>query len=169
MKSPITVKKLLSFALLVLSFTQNSFGQAVDKDIQTKWVVLKTALKARAGLVVEMTNDFLKQGKDDKKLVLNTNLIAKKLQADISKTLDGKTVKEFFLKNDSLENQAFEILLSPEIKKDAATSKKLDVFVKKMDVADKVIKAAKKNYNAACKTAKKEDLLYVNPNPNADM
>ncbi len=167
-KYHMTVKKILTFAFILLVSSQQSFGQVIDKDVQAKWGILKTALKARAGLMVDMTNDLLKQGKDYKKLVFSTNLISKNIMADTSKKLDSKTVKDFFLKNDSLENQGFEILMSPKIEKDAATGKKMDVFVKKMDAADKVMKAARKNYNAACKAAKKEDLQYVNPNPDAE-
>lgn len=168
-KCRMVVKLLLSLSFLLILFTPKSFGQTADKDIQVKWGVLKTALKARAGLMVDMTNDLLKQGKDYKKLVFGTNLISKNIMADTSKKLDSKTIKDFFLKNDSLENQGFEILMSPKIEKDAATSKKIDVFVKKMDAADKMIKAAIRNFNAACITAKKEDLQYVNPNPDADL
>ena len=161
-KFMLAVKIIISFIFLVLMTTTQSFAQTADKDIQAKWGVLKTALKARAVLVIDMTNDILKQRKEIKKLVVSTNLIAKaiKLNTDSSKKMDSKMVKAFYAKNDSLENQIFLILVSPEIQKDAAMVKKIDGFVLKMDIADKAIKPAKRNYNAACKAAKREDLLY---------
>jgi hypothetical protein len=164
------MKILLSVAFLLLIFTQKSFGQTVDKDIQAKWGGLKAALKARAGLVVVMTSDFLKQGKDNKKLVYNTNLIAKEIKgnSDSLEKLDSKMVKAFYAKNDSLENQTMQIIMSPKIEKDAATIKEIDVFVVKMDATDKAINKAKKDYNASCKATKREDLQYVNPNPDED-
>lgn len=162
------MKTLLSVAFLLLIFTEKSFGQTIDKGVQVKWGVLKTALKTRAGLVVDMTNVFLRQGKDYKKLVYNTNLIAKEIKGnpDSSEKLDSKIVKIFYAKNDSLENQTMEIIISPEIDKDATTIKKIDVFVVKMDAIDKAIKKAKKDYNASCKAIKREDLQYVDPNPD---
>jgi hypothetical protein len=160
------MKILLSVTFLLLIFTQKSFGQIVDKGMQAKWGGLKTALKARASLVVDMTNDFLKQGKDNKKLVYNTNLIAKEIKenSDSLEKLDSKMVKTFYAKNDSLENQTMQVLMSPKIEKDVATIKKIDAFVLKMDAIDKAINKAKKDYNTSCKATKREDLLYVNPN-----
>jgi hypothetical protein len=153
---------LLSLSFLLLLAAPKSFGQNVDKDLLLKWGVLKSNVKQRANLVLEMTSDFLKQGKDDKKIVFKTNVLAKVIKSDTIKEIDSKIVKAFYNKNDSLENQAFEILISPKIEKNAATSKRLDILVEKLDAIEKVIKKARKDYNTACRDKKREDLLYEN-------
>jgi hypothetical protein len=163
------MKILLSLSFLLLLAAPKSYGQKVDKDLLLKWGVLKSNVKVRANLILEMTSDFLKQGKDHEKIVFKTNLLAKEIKSDTIKQIDGKVVKAFYNKNDSLENQTLDILMTPKIEKNAATTKRLDILVPKLSAIEKLIKKAKKEYNTACKDKKREDLIYENTTAEMDV
>jgi hypothetical protein len=162
---------LLSLSFLVLFTTQQSYGQNVNADMKAKWAELTKQLKVRANKVEVFTNDLLKIESVKKEAVSKANTKAKSFIAyvDATKKLDSGIVKTTFRNNKILTNAVMMIMTTLEDLKDEAVVNKFDKFFGEMDVIEKTINAAKRNYNAACKLNKMIDCEYTNPEPDEDV
>ena len=162
-------KILFLFAFLFLISTHHSYGQNVEKAVQSKWIDLNSILKKRADNLLEFSNELIKLDTSKEVLFIESKFIASELSDYLStlQQIDAKTIKIVSIKNNNLTKVLEKIMrLMLDGKTDMKILPMYYMLMPQISGIEKRLELATENYNKTCKKNKRKNLLFINPLPD---
>lgn len=165
------MKLVVKFSFLFLISTQLSYGQNVDKAIQSKWLDLNLILTKRAEKFLELSNELIKADTAKEDLFIEARFVGTEFLNYLYtlKNINSKEIKVVYKKNENITQLLQKILVQMEKDRNAKIMAFFFIFIPQFESIEKKIKLAIDNYNKACKANKKLNLRFENPTPHKDI
>lgn len=165
------MKLVVKFSFLFLISTQLSYGQNVDKAIQSKWLDLNLILTKRAEKFLELSNELIKADTAKEDLFIEARFVGTEFLNYLYtlKNINSKEIKVVYKKNENITQLLQKILVQMEKDRNAKIMAFFFIFIPQFESIEKKIKLAINNYNKACKANKKLNLRFENPTPHKDI
>ena len=151
----------IKLSSLFLLFALHSFGQDTTCQINTSWTGLKKQLQRRSDIAVNLTA-VLSKTKEDKEQLNSLKASA----IDLFKYVDTLCLRNSMAislaetKNNKLTESLASVLIEAENDKIIRTSQAFIDIMIQLEGCENRIALAEQDYNNACKTRNRTDLLF---------
>jgi hypothetical protein len=159
------MKILLPLLFLLFFSAPKSYGQNVDKSIQSKWLDLNLILTKRASKFLELSNELIKADTAKEDLFIEARFVGTEFSnyLDTLKNINSKEINVVYKKNENITQLLQKILVQMEKDRNAKIMAFFFIFIPQFESIEKKLKLAIDNYNKACKANKKLNLRFENP------
>jgi LemA protein len=149
--------------LLILFFSQNTYGQDTTTSIIKSWTVLKTQLQRRNTIVINLTNILPNSSKGDRKHLAKSKMYAREFfkYLDTLKRFDSLTIAATKEKNNTLSQSLSKTLLAYEKYGKFKQSDVVMNLISQLEGTENRISLARREHNETCKTFNRFDLQFL--------
>lgn len=147
MKSPFSL-----FIFFTMFVSTESFGQGIEKAINTNWNQLKFQLRERTDVIINLVTVLSKSAVIDKEYLEKSRAFALDLHIclDTIKSLDSSSIALISGKSNQLTQAISRMLVSLENDQQFRNRSEVSDVMSKLELCEKRIYLAGKEYNDSC-------------------